>query len=492
MDEVDRARAELARLESVEQSHLHQMMVARRAAKVQRILISELIKKRDPAIHRLPVELLVRIFGFALVDYSWSTATIYQRRIKLAGVSRFWRDVILTTPTLWCNIYLATSPREESMLISQLRRSQGTPLDITIPAKADYFTFYDSLPYLRQTTSRWRSLSIHNDNHHSNVPVIIPELFKLDFPSLVDLSIDVQHDLEYQNILLRAPALKHLELQNFVANDDFSIPNQLKTLKLEYAGSDIPLSFPSQIHNISLTVLSLTGRTHAWVLEPTSINFPNLEELTLNIPHPEKFLEAVIAPNLQHFRFLHDKGHWENLRLSGSKFSSVYHLTIDAVESLTQPFNGVAFCQTFPETRHAEFSYVSDLDVFFTPVPIPGKFMGSRSPVDNWVSLERLTISDFFDYMHSFEPLVQWLKIRQELGLPKLYVKLAGHPEDLLDAEELSIICRRLQDHCILELGGLSFSPHAHVNTRSAGSPYLVLPPIDPALINDIFWMSTE
>ncbi|KAI6102494.1 hypothetical protein EDD16DRAFT_1645921 [Pisolithus croceorrhizus] len=492
MDEVDRARVELARLESVEQSHLHQMMAARRAAEAQRILIKELIKKRDPAIHRLPVELLVRIFGFAMANYLWSTSMIYQRRMKLAGVSRFWRDVILTTPALWCDIYLATSPREESMLISQLRRSQGAPLDITIAAKTDYSSFYKSLPYLRQTTNRWRSLCIRNDSYRSNVPAIIPELFKLDFPSLVDLSIDVQRDLEYQNILLRAPVLKHLELQNFVANDDFSIPNQLKTLKLEYGGSDIPLSFPSQIHNISLTVLSLTGRAHGWVLEPTSINFPILEELTLNIPHPEKFLEAIIAPNLQHFRFLHDKGHWETLGLSGSKFRSVHHLTIDAVESLTHPFNGVAFCQAFPKTRHAEFSYVSDLDVFFTPVPIPGNSMGSRSPVDNWVSLERLTISDFFDYMHAFEPLVQWLETRQELGLPKLHVELAGHPEDLLDAEELSTICRRLQDHCILELGGLSFSPHARVNTRSAGSPYLVLPAIDPALINDIFWTSAE
>ncbi|KAI6121087.1 hypothetical protein F5141DRAFT_1087627 [Pisolithus sp. B1] len=461
MDEVDRARVELARLESVEQSHLHQMMAARRAAEAQRILIKELIKKRDPAIH--------------LANYLWSTSMIYQRRMKLAGVSRFWRDVILTTPALWCDIYLATSPREESMLISQLRRSQGAPLDITIAAKTDYSSFYKSLPYLRQTTNRWRSLCIRNDSYRSNVPAIIPELFKLDFPSLVDLSIDVQRDLEYQNILLRAPVLKHLELQNFVANDDFSIPNQLKTLKLEYGGSDIPLSFPSQIHNISLTVLSLTGRAHGWVLEPTSINFPILEELTLNIPHPEKFLEAIIAPNLQHFRFLHDKGHWETL--------ASYHLTIDAVESLTHPFNGVAFCQAFPKTRHAEFSYVSDLDVFFTPVPIPGNSMGSRSPVDNW------------------------------LGLPKLHVELAGHPEDLLDAEELSIICRRLQDHCILELGCLSFSPHARVNTRSAGSPYLVggrstsgtfflrikslnlqqvLPAIDPALINDIFWTSAE
>lgn len=67
------------------------MLAARRAIEAQRIRIDKLIKKRDPPIHCLPGELLVRVFGFAMVlpDDTGPNelAMIAHLRRKLASVS---------------------------------------------------------------------------------------------------------------------------------------------------------------------------------------------------------------------------------------------------------------------------------------------------------------------------------------------------------------------------------------------------------------------
>ncbi|KAI5986311.1 hypothetical protein F5J12DRAFT_748887, partial [Pisolithus orientalis] len=164
MGELNR-HAELARLESIEQSCIGRFFVALGAMDTQRMQLEELIKKRDPgpAIHRLPVELLVLIFCFTIVcpyyagTYKLDIEIGYRRR-SLAIVSRRWRDVILDTPILWQDICLA-SPQDRHTLVLQLKRSQGLLLDVTITNKlADYSTTDELLHHLRPTTNRWRSL----------------------------------------------------------------------------------------------------------------------------------------------------------------------------------------------------------------------------------------------------------------------------------------------------------------------------------------------
>ncbi|KAI6044135.1 hypothetical protein EDC04DRAFT_2645437 [Pisolithus marmoratus] len=435
MDEINQARAELAQLESVDRGHLHQVIASRRTIDARG---RELTKMRDPTIHRLPVELLVLIFSFVMVarpyhGESITPAVIGHRRQNLASVSRRWRDVILTAPTLWRAIYL-TSQRDRRTLMSQLKRSQGVLFDITITEHVDYFVICKLLPYLRPTMNRWRSLHIWNLMEYPN---LICELSKSEFPSL------------------------HLTLRDFIATDDFSITNPLKTLELTFDMCNIPPSLLSRISNSSLITLCIVGDTYAWALEPNSIHFPLLEELSLCITHTEQLLAAIIAPKLQHFDLAYDQCQWDIFGMLRSKFSSVHHLELmfDNPSIFTDPLDGVTLCQAFPNTRHAEFSCVKDLLSPLTPIALPENSTKSRTAVDSWANLEKLSIHvGSRNPNEEYRSLVRWLETRQEFGLPKLHIKLRGIPKMLPDLRALFILRSKLRSCCILEFDGQPLS----------------------------------
>src|SRR5437660_267145 len=54
------------------------------------------LRSEQTAIGLLPVELLSRIFQFTIDEGMIKT--------ELAGVSRFWRDIIVNSPALWTRI----------------------------------------------------------------------------------------------------------------------------------------------------------------------------------------------------------------------------------------------------------------------------------------------------------------------------------------------------------------------------------------------------
>lgn len=498
MDELEWARAELSQLEKMEFAHLEHLLAARKAVKVQRIRIEEIIKRRHPAIHRLPIELLARIFGFALIREEGKSKqfdVIRERRRNLAGVSRLWRDVILDTPDLWSDFGL-TALRNQTPLKVQLRRSQDVPFYVTITDEAEYPGVERLLRDLLPTMNRWRSLHIYDVVDIPNLTAIIYTLNEGLFSSLVEFYVGMQHpgNGEYpdpHHLVRRMPVLKHLKLENFIGTNDFST-GPLETLELTFAdGLSIPRSFHQRIPAQSLITLSLIGIVEGWKLRRNSIIFPLLRKLTLDISHPQVFLDAISAPKLQHFHYINHKSAWDAFGMYGLKFDCVHHLTFDATSVSVSRIKGVAFCQGFPNTTHAEL-HSDSLHFFFTPIGISGEF-GERSqtPVDNWASLERLTILDSGAETKGFTSLVLWLENRRAGGLPKLHIKLTADPSNPVGAPEMSVLCRKLQDLCVLELDCLPLSPAAHF-TGSTRPPYLILPAIEPDLVNDIFWVPTK
>lgn len=71
------------------------------------------------------------------------------------------------------------------------------------------------------------------------------------------------------------------------------------------------------------------------------------------MPDSERFLEAIIAPNLQRFHYEDNISVWDGFGMYEPKFSNVHHLTFDATLFSTSCLNGIALCQGFPKTCHA-------------------------------------------------------------------------------------------------------------------------------------------
>ncbi|KAI6026641.1 hypothetical protein BKA83DRAFT_4246003 [Pisolithus microcarpus] len=391
MDELDEARAELARLEGTERTIFKQLVEIRVAIKKQKSTIEELIKKRPPVINRLPVELLSWIFRFLLVHNDSFTSTEplgpAKHRKGLSMVSRLWRNVILDTPEFWSDIVLTDDqPPDIAFLEIQLRRSRKVPLNITITGRAD----------------RWQRLHVFKVRY-SILYDILRALESMEFPSLKEIHMDMQGEFTHSldRLPFQAPALRKLKLLDFIFPRGFATAATLTTLELtlgrRLSGAPAPqIEFPAHFPTHSLTVLSLTKYASGWLFQRDSIHLPLLDVLALAANDPERVMKAIVAPKLAHFGFSTPPMDHHISFGTGSKFNHVQ--TFNCIDPDTyQRIDGDTLCQ--------EFRGTIDLRV---------------APADHCTSLEHITIFGLDFHSKKFDPLVRWLTKRRALGRPRI------------------------------------------------------------------------
>ncbi|KAI5995947.1 hypothetical protein EDD15DRAFT_2365530 [Pisolithus albus] len=433
MDELDEARAELARLEGAEVTIFKQLVQIRVAIKKQKSRIEEFIKKRPPVINCLPVELLARIFRFLLVhDNSFTSAELLglaNLRKELSMVSQLWRNVILDTPEFWSDIVLTHGqPPDIAFVEIQLRRSRKVPLNITIAewSKADEDDpIQPWLNVLTSSADRWQRLHVFKVGREI-LSDILHALEGLEFPSLKEIHMDMHGEFTYPLRLLpsQAPALRHLKLPDLTLTPTFSTAATLTTLEMTFGrrlGLPTPtIPFPAHIPTQSLTVLSLTGYTSGWASPPDSVHLPLLHVLTLAVREPRVIMQAIVAPKLAHFGFS-TPVRWSSFSFgTGSKFNHVQ--TFNCIDP-NKRIDGDTLCQEFRGVRHIGV-YPKTIDVLFTP---GGQLSGA--PADHCTSLEHITIFGVDFRSKKFDPLVRWLTKRRELGRPRISVRLSSPPD---------------------------------------------------------------
>ncbi|KAI6013520.1 hypothetical protein EDC04DRAFT_697198 [Pisolithus marmoratus] len=438
MTELDEARAELGRLQGVEKTLFKQLLEIRAAIKTQESKIDELVKKGPPAIDRLPVELLARIIFQSLPNYDDHCVSVefrlVNRRSNLSTVSRLWRNVMLNTPMIWRDVVLDGSPLTVAFLETQLIRSGNVPLNVFI-----IDTFYKPtlvwLNVLVSAANRWQCLYIH-ELSLSNMDGILDALEGLKFPSLKDVNIY---------------ALK----RNHTINPTF-IPPQ------------------------SLTVLSLTGDTTSW-LSSGDIHLPLLEVLKLAVGHAQTVMDAIVSPKLLCFDYCAEYRDDHCISFgTGSKFSHVQEVTVDLRRDAG---DADAFCEEFRGVRHVTL-YEESMVVFFMPNDRDSDL--ESVPADHWTALESLTIhGGLVGLTEAFECLLRWLTKRQELGRPRLSVRISGRPNLPSDGVKLHELYNTLRTCCDLEMESVAL--HSTVRcSASNGSFWLDVLGVEPFVTNDI------
>ncbi|KIM59922.1 hypothetical protein SCLCIDRAFT_979586 [Scleroderma citrinum Foug A] len=379
MDELNRARSELDLLENKEKDLLENLLHTCKAIKenrktinAQKAKIDELVSKGPPAIHRLPTELLSRIFTFCIPDPKFPEQPLHQ----IVGVSRHWRDIVLNDAAFWTSIKV-TETQKLSLLKAQLKRSRSAPLYVWVEEL--YQDHAKLLDILVPHVERWRALIIRR-NPDAITKLVIQKINRLRFPSLRRLSIHCSYC---------TPSVTHPALS------PTCVP-ALQHLSLKYHPLCSPTLTPSQ----SLTSLILAGDSEGWSFTGNTLHFPLLEELGLHVSMPIPFLEAIIAPNLEDPPYTH-----------------------------TQEW---------------------------------------RAPLDQWQNLAALVLQGisnkwlYNDSKLDRNAIVEWLRRRQELGQPRLRVRMI----DIWVSHEDSRfpkLCGLLRAYCDLEL--------EHVFTELAGSP---------------------
>ena len=225
-----------------------------------------------------------------------------------------------------------------------LERTRGALLDIVIEIRrSKYFSLVPSLDVVGPLAHRWHRLLIYRrhgfagdePNDTTLAQTVIERISHLQFPSLKRFEISYWNgSLDFLSPA-RAPALEHMELDEFVAQQtDFPPVTTLKTLNVGFYGSRRDnSSFPYLIPTQTLTKLSLSGFTKAFSFQPNSIHFPSLKTLEILCPEKEReFMDAIVAPNFE--RLVYTSFDYRNplfTILGGcrSKFTNVRHLFFD-------------------------------------------------------------------------------------------------------------------------------------------------------------------
>ena len=451
-DELHEAWAKLDHLETQERYLVERLSDIRKAIKAQKLKISDL---GPPTINRLPTELLSQIFTFCVPDPKFPEKPLH----RIVGASHRWRNIVWNNPTFWTSIKV-TPIQGEKGLKMQLKRSRNALLDIWIEDWDDCRALYDSygklhafLDAIVPHANRWRSLIISDSMEPEFVESILPKINHLSAPFLREFSIDMLDDLDHlpcPDFLspTRAPALEHLTLRPAFQLDSFMALPTLKMLHLTFSHADnhlpvISMLTPAQ----SLTLLVLDGNSTGWSLRRNDLHCPLLEKLTLYVDKPVPFLEAIVAPKLRYVRcWILDLVEFDTIE---GKFRDVHDLSL--IFSSIEDQGTEPLCRAFPGVRRV---HVSARNASFLTTGIHGSgVLERRPPMDQWLDLETVTFNDFdCEWLKRWElgedPIVKWLRGRQESGLSRLCVRLLIRE----DEDKLSVYYALLERHCDLEI----------------------------------------
>ena len=146
------------------------------------------LSNRSRPIHRLPNELLTRIFFLVClkspVSLGGPQAKDIDRatRTKLMLVCWFWREVTLATPMMWRFLEMG-----RHVHLTKLTLERSDPATIDVDIRRNYI-FPEEYELLYPHTHRIRRLDF-NDADHKNQSSILHTLFDLGMPALEELAL---------------------------------------------------------------------------------------------------------------------------------------------------------------------------------------------------------------------------------------------------------------------------------------------------------------
>ncbi|KZV86488.1 hypothetical protein EXIGLDRAFT_774598 [Exidia glandulosa HHB12029] len=246
----------------------------------------------DSPIRRIPSELLILVFTFALTP-----AYANHTRSAVASTCRQWRDIVLNTPQLWCIVdytirALSNQSRISSALIRHADRASPFPLVVYI--------------------------SLHTDAHDDIWPGLVTLYERAQSFSFFTA---VEVDLGFESGLLSRPAP---HLTHFAFNIDSGPDSRIRNApilelsldapnlrSIECGGRGLTIELPSRkspcIYG-SVRALTLHGDQLAYSLVDIIRCFPNLVELDVywyyNVHNYPLFLPPSTTLDLPHLETL--------------------------------------------------------------------------------------------------------------------------------------------------------------------------------------------
>ncbi|KAK7047423.1 hypothetical protein VNI00_006654 [Paramarasmius palmivorus] len=256
-------------------------------------------------VHKLPSEILSNIFGLCCEDNELSYDLDSPEVMNLSMVCGRWRDLVLSTPTLWSTLRLEAScfrtrrPTREldtslaEMVKLFLERSKNTPLKLAFQSYINQpvepsFSAFDLLV---SEMERWSDITFGSGGFLERLPT------RRHLPMLKHLCLPyapMAHTDNFSN----SPALVSVELTPHLHGDVVLPWDRIKILTLSESNAADSLSVLSRcsgLEKLEFVSTEIDGTEE--VIGP--ITFPRLQSLSFYSFRPE------ILPIFQFARFPH-------------------------------------------------------------------------------------------------------------------------------------------------------------------------------------------
>ncbi|KAH7909432.1 hypothetical protein BJ138DRAFT_1155292 [Hygrophoropsis aurantiaca] len=321
--------------------------------------IADLESQKHP-INWLPAELLIHIFVFSTTVNADASKKLSFNTfpINLSHVCRKWRQITLSTSSLWSNILYQTNRWYSEPLETFLERSRASVLDITFaPAlEADRDSLSPEINTVTQLVrrllplqSRWRSIAFG-----CNIPLSLDEIVEalaqtpassLSHLQYLNLSILVQDPcfagssllenefLDNQSSVAENMSLTHVRLQQIpLSNIPGYLLSKVRTLELCYPLKavamdrahhytlrmsylfrflryiplleELILEETAFFFNVVLQASANDGSTPSSIVEESALELPNLKSLVWKYAFPKDIyhlLSLINLPLLEHW-----------------------------------------------------------------------------------------------------------------------------------------------------------------------------------------------
>ncbi|KAG1750481.1 uncharacterized protein EDB91DRAFT_1303914 [Suillus paluster] len=310
-EEIDRARAELSRLEAKESGIME--------------LVQQLEALQSP-VRRMPTEIMAKVFNHCVQDEEIQEPDPLRAPLLLGQVCSAWRDLVFSLPCLWKTLkveFPSTTPDWENVMQSRIMsmhmwisRAKALPLSLILEHPSGSPITWTALMSLDNEIltlgSRIQELSLCFS------PLALSSLLTFTqspLPQLRHLELCSSKSLPSNDnppplFLYDAPSLRSLSIAwGSLDSTQFSVPwSQLTQLSLQYDASP----YWSSVHTDYLIVLrqcpnlkscSIGIDTTLVDSDPEPVTLPALESLKVRLfchtLYTHRFFDALHAPKLR-------------------------------------------------------------------------------------------------------------------------------------------------------------------------------------------------
>jgi hypothetical protein len=377
--------------------------------------------------------------------------------VVVSHVTRHWRHVALSNPSLWDTIYMNTAHTSLDLPITFLTRSKPCKLDVmlTVPEDA-VMSGLHMIPILFPHICHIRRLTIQSNENEHIVQQLIESLIDFQVPSLEHLEIDMRLENNQDAFLWRdpkciftgcAPLLSSIVLNGIGLQCCTPPLGGITRLLLDSDGDGaLLMTYDYFCNTISacrcLTWLELRGRLHAFGQDESArrIEIPSLVYFAIGYPihyrrdiYIRRTIETISAPGLRTLSL--NAMYRQTLQMvfnfiqSHMLYPMLQHLRLEEATCITTDF-----IRATPSITHLTLMHLA---------PIPRKMAPLRHLLDYehqsvsqtdilWPRLQSLTVCVFEEAL-----IRDLITTRTAVGAPLVTLRIESDSYDALEPHHL-------------------------------------------------------